>query len=78
MVGNTIVEQAAHDMDKGLKSVMPPTWQGHARIIIDQNEDLSKEEKRFAKRLAKRVSEKKGVASAKAAEAAMKEAPKHV
>jgi len=36
----TIAEEAAYEMDKGIAAVMPPSWEGHARISIKESENI--------------------------------------
>jgi hypothetical protein len=51
---STIPERAAHEMDQALTRVMPDSWHGFARLLIDRS-DLSDQQKEFAKKLSARL-----------------------
>lgn len=64
MEAETTPRSAALEMDKGLTSVMPETWAGHARIKIRDEMDLSEELEEQAIEVAERVLTKKDKAPA--------------
>jgi hypothetical protein len=75
-MGKTIPEKAAREMDKMLTSVMPDTWAGHGRLVIE-TADLSAEQEKFASELFSRLVEKyPNVSAEKLAEKAVESAKK--
>lgn len=70
----TLMEESKIRMDRGLASVMPDSWHGHARITI-LGAELSDKQQDFALRLSKRLLDKEKTAdSEKAAEVSIKKA----
>jgi hypothetical protein len=69
MEGSDILRQHRIALDRGIKDVMPDSWEGHARLAIRQSEDVpeSIEDKVIVK--ANKIAYKKGVSPERAANA---------
>ena len=46
-------------LDEPLAPTMPDTWAGHARLEVDDYDELTEEQHKFARKLAGRVAEQK-------------------
>jgi len=58
-----------NDLDNICASVMPDSWEGHARIAIRENEDVPESIEDSAIEKANSIAEKKGVTPERAANA---------
>jgi hypothetical protein len=69
---SSLVRSTALEMDKALSSVMPSSWEGHARIAIRNSDSVpeSIEEKTIEK--ANNIADKKGVSPERAANSLIK------